>query len=168
DVPVPIRAEMTESPFNAPVIVEPLIATGDTLMHETGVRRGYRRSGTFTPVTMPVYDRFDAVLTQELPEAWVLDASMTPIIERLRAHGIVATQLAQVWRGGGERFVVDSVVKARRPFQGHQEARLEGRWVPETLALGVGTWVIAGDQSLALLAAVLLEPQSDDGLTTWN
>ncbi|HET8770888.1 MAG TPA: M14 family metallopeptidase [Gemmatimonadaceae bacterium] len=168
DVPVPIRAEMTKTPFNAPVIVETLIAMGDTLMHETGVRRGYRRSGKFTPVTMPVYDRFDAVLTQELPEAWVLDASMTPIVDRLRAHGIVATQLTQAWRGSGERFVVDSVVKARRPFQGHQEVRLEGRWAPETLALSAGTWVIAGDQPLALLAAILLEPQSDDGLTTWN
>ncbi len=168
DTPVPIRAEMTKTPFNAPVIVETLVEMGDTLMHGTGVRRGYRRSGEFTPVTMPVYDRFDAVMTQELPQAWVLDASMTPVIERLRRHGIVATQLAQPWRGNGERFVVDSIVKARRPFQGHQEVRLEGRWTAGPMSLPAGTWVVAGDQPLALLAAVMLEPQSDDGLTTWN
>lgn len=166
--PVPIRAQMTKSPFVAPILVEPLIPMGDTVRHETGVRRGYKRTRQFAAVPMPVYDRFDATLWQTVPEAWVLDSSMTPIVERLRAHGIVAERLPRAWRGAVESFTVDSLVKAPRPFQGHQEVRLEGRWASAGVSLPAGTWIVRGKQPLAVLAAVMLEPQSDDGLTTWN
>jgi hypothetical protein len=166
--PVPIRAEMTKSPFNAPVLVEALEATGDTVRYEPGLRPGFRRTHRFTAVTMPVYDRFDATRTQLLPDAWVLDAPQTAVIERLRNHGITVTALDAATTIAGETFRVDSVVHSPREFQGHREVRLEGRWERSTLALPAGTWVVRADQPLALLAAILLEPQSDDGLTTWN
>ena len=166
--PVPIRARMTTTPFTAPILVEPLIPMGDTLRHETGVRRGYKRTRQFAAVPMKVYDRFEATLTQTLPEAWVLPATATPIIERLRAHGIEASQLSRAWTGRVGAFTVDSLVKAPRPFQGHAEVRLEGRWTESRVTLPKGTWVVSGRQALALVAAIMLEPQSDDGLTTWN
>lgn len=166
--PVPIRARMTTTPFTAPVLVEPLQAMGDTLRHEAGVRRGYKRTRTFTAVDMPVYDRFEATLTQTLPTAWALDASMTPIIDRLRRHGIEATQLTRAWTGDAEQFTVDSLLKSPRPFQGHAEVRLEGRWNRASVTLPAGTWVVPARQATALVALMMLEPQSDDGLTTWN
>jgi hypothetical protein len=46
--------------------------------------------------------------------------------------------------------------------------RVEGRWDPVVLELPRGAIVIPSQQPLALLAAILLEPESDDGLTTWN
>ena len=166
--PVPLRGRMTTAPFDAPVLVEALKATGDSARHEAGLRAGYERTHVFTPVTMPVYDRFEATLTRSLPDAWVLDASMTPVVERLRAHGVTADRLVSEWQGAGEAFTVDSLVRAPRPFQDHQEVRLEGRWLPERLVLPAGTWIIRGRQAMALVAAMMLEPQSDDGLTTWN
>lgn len=166
--PVPIRAAMTKSPLQLPVLVEPLIAMGDTVRHETGVRRGFKRTRKFTAVTMPVFDRFDATLTQVMPEAWVLDSTMTPIVEHLRAHGVTVDRLTRAWSGNGEAFTIDSLIKSPRAFQGHQEVRLEGRWAPSTLSLPAGTYVIPAKQALALVAMILLEPQSDDGLTTWN
>ncbi len=166
--PVPIRAQMTTRPFMAPVLVEPLIPMNDTLRHEAGVRRGFKRSRVFAPVPMLVYDRFEPTLTRALPEAWILDSSMTPIVERLRAHGVVATRLTRAWTGRGEAFTIDSIVKGARPFQGHNEVRLEGRWSETPIAAPRGSYVVSGKQAMALVAAMLLEPQSDDGLTTWN
>lgn len=166
--PVPIRARMTTAPFMAPVLVEPLRAMGDAVPHEAGVRAGFRRTHTFTAVMMPVFDRFEGTLTQTLPIAWVLDSSMTPVIDRLRAHGVAVRRLTRAWSGAGESFTVDSVIRAPRLFQNHQEVRLEGRWAAERLALAPGTWVVPATQELRLLALILLEPQSDDGLTTWN
>jgi len=165
---VPIRARMTTTPFTAPVLVEPLIPMGDTLRHEAGVRRGFKRSRLFAPVLMHVYDRFETTLSRVLPEAWILDSSMTPIVERLRAHGVEARRLSRAWNGRGESFTVDSIIKGARPFQGHAEVRLEGRWSEQRLSAARGSWVISGRQAMALVAAILLEPQSDDGLTTWN
>jgi len=46
--------------------------------------------------------------------------------------------------------------------------RLEGRWSSASGTAGVGSWVVSGRQAMALVAAIMLEPQSDDGLTTWN
>ena len=63
---------------------------------------------------------------------------------------------------------MDSIIKGARPFQGHAEVRLEGRWSEQRLSAARGSWVISGRQAMALVAAILLEPQSDDGLTTWN
>ena len=159
---------MTTAPFMAPVLVEPLRAMGDAVPHEAGVRAGFRRTHTFTAVMMPVFDRFEGTLTQTLPIAWVLDSSMTPVIDRLRAHGVAVRRLTRAWSGAGESFTVDSVIRAPRLFQNHQEVRLEGRWAAERLALAPGTWVVPATQELRLLALILLEPQSDDGLTTWN
>ena len=166
--PVPLRARMTTAPFTASVLVEPLIPMGDTLRHEAGVRRGFKRSHAFVPVPMPVADRFEATLWRALPEAWILDSSMTPTVERLRLHGVEARRLTRRWTGRGEAFTIDSIVASPRPFQGHTEVRLEGRWSDQRLTLPRGTWVVSGRQALALVAAIMLEPQSDDGLTTWN
>jgi hypothetical protein len=165
---VPVRAVMTRSPFNAPVLVEALEATGDSVRTESGLRPGLRRTHQFTPVTMPVYDRFDATLTRTLPHAWMLAPGHESAIERLRAHGVRMATLAAPVRVRGERFVLDSVLRAPRPFQGHQEVRVAGRWVAEWIDLPAGTIVVPADQPLALLAMILLEPVSDDGLTTWN
>jgi hypothetical protein len=165
---VPIRATMTRTPIQAPVLVEPLQAMGDTVRHEPGVRRGFKRTKAFTAVTMPVFDRFDGTLLQEMPEAWVLDSSMTPIAEHLRAHGIIVTRLARPWSGAGQSFTIDSLVRSPRAFQGHQEVRLEGRWTDAPLSAPAGSYVVTARQPLSLLAMIMLEPQSDDGLTTWN
>ena len=166
--PVPLRATMTKTPFTAPILVERWIPTGDSVRYEPGLRRGFRRSNVFTAVEMPVYDRFDATRTRPLPQGWVLRGDQTAALAKLEAHGIQVVVLDRTERVRGERFRLDSIVRAPRPFQGHQEVRVEGRWESATLELPRGAIVIPSQQPLALLAAILLEPESDDGLTTWN
>ena len=166
---VPVRSRITTNPFNAPILVEALIAVGDSIRYEPGLRRGYRRSGVLTAVTMPVYDRFEAARTRTLPVGWAVPVTATKVIERLAFHGIPLTELRGRVRVAGESFTVDSIVKAARVFQGHQEVRVEGRWTRATLNLGAGDYyIVRADSRHALLAAILLEPESDDGLTTWN
>ncbi|MEY3701568.1 MAG: hypothetical protein RI891_860 [Gemmatimonadota bacterium] len=166
--PVPLRATMTKTPFTAPILVERLIPTGDSVRYEPGLRRGFRRSNLFTTVAMPVYDRFDATRTRPLPQGWVLRADQTAAVAKLEAHGIQVVPLDRTVRLRGERFLLDSIVRAPRPFQGHQEVRVEGRWESATLELPRGAFLISSQQPFGLLAAIFLEPESDDGLTTWN
>ncbi len=166
--PVPIRAALTREPHTDSVLVEPLVATGDSVRHEPGLRPGYRRSGKVTAVAMPVFDRFDAVRGAPLPTAWVLDASASDLGAQLERHGLEVQRLQSAWRGAGATFVVDSMGRGAQAFQRHREVRLEGHWEVGVLDLPAGTIVVPADQRLAALAAVLLEPESDDGLTTWN
>ena len=67
-----------------------------------------------------------------------------------------------------ERFSIAELTKAPRPFQGHQEARLKGAFDKAQLTVDAGSLFIPANQPLARLAFYLIEPESDDGLVTWN
>ena len=69
---------------------------------------------------------------------------------------------------GVERFTIADITKAPRQFQGRQEARLKGAYAKAQLTVGAGSLYIPANQPLARLAFYLIEPESDDGLVTWN
>jgi hypothetical protein len=151
------------------VLVEDVIRAGDSARYEPGVPKGMRRSGKVRSLRIPVYDRFDPVLDQPLPYAWLIPAEQAPLLEPLRRHGLFIEQATERATVRADRFTIDSVVQNPRPFQGHQETRLAGRWEPtDTLTLDPAMYVVRGAQPLGILALYLLEPQSDDGLVTWN
>jgi hypothetical protein len=83
-------------------------------------------------------------------------------------HGVVVDSLSKTASTRAERFIVDSTIISPRPFQGHHEVQLVGRWMSELRELGAGTYIIRTGQPLGIVAVYLLEPQSDDGLVTWN
>ena len=62
----------------------------------------------------------------------------------------------------------DSIAKAPRPFQGHQEVTLTGRWMQSRETIPAGSWIVHTGTSRDRLAMLLLEPESDDGMVTWN
>jgi hypothetical protein len=86
----------------------------------------------------------------------------------LQRHGVRVARLEAARAADAEVYRADSVVAAARPFQGHREVRVAGAWRRATHPLPAGAFVVAGDQPLAALALVLLDPESDDGLATWN
>jgi hypothetical protein len=165
---VPIRSRLTTHPFTAPVIAEDLVADPDSVPDEPGVPRGLRRSGRFRTLEIPVYDRFEPVLTRKPPEAYALGAADTAAVRLLRLHGMRVDTLAAPVRVQAEVFRVDSVQRAPRPFQAHYEVQLAGRWRTETRTLPAGSYRVSVDQPLGVVAVYLLEPESDDGLATWS
>jgi hypothetical protein len=168
-VPVALRSELTRAPDTLPVIVEQLVARADTnAPGEAGVPRGVRRTGRYRTQRMPVYTRFAPTLSRPLPFAWSLGAEAGEVVRRLRGHGVRVEQLAEAAAIPVEVFAVDSIAVAPRPFQGHHEVTLGGRWRREQRVLPSGAYVIPAGQPLGIVAMVLLEPESDDGLVTWN
>jgi hypothetical protein len=167
---VPIRAALpAQAPRREAVLVEQLERTADTsTVTEPGVPRGLRRTGRVRATTMPIYDRFAPTLSRRLPYGYVLGAEHEPAIRVLRLHGLIVERLDADMTAQVERFTVDSVVRAPRAFQRHHEVRVEGRWSRDTRTLPARTIVVRTGQPLSVLAAYLLEPESDDGLTTWN
>jgi hypothetical protein len=191
---VPIRATLTKSPKTMAVIEEPLdtipeakgqLAAGrggrgggrgaqpcPWPLSEPGVRCGFKRSGRMVTHQMPVKVTFDATLSATPPVAYafVKTAAMDSALHRLRLHGVIVEEAPNgVWVDGAERFLIDSLVKRGQPFQGHAEVRLEGRWVPAVERTMVRPAIVVRTaQPLGVLAMMMLEPQSDDGLTTWN
>jgi murein tripeptide amidase MpaA len=165
---VAVRARLTSTPFTAIVPAEELQRTGDSSLTEPGVPRGQRRTGRYRSLSLTIYDRFEPALEVELPVAYAIDPSRTDVQQALLVHGIVVERLRAPTMIDAAVFTVDSVTRSRRIFQGHYESRVWGRWETVRRALPTGILVVPTSQSLGVLAAYLLEPESDDGLVTWN
>jgi hypothetical protein len=167
--PIAIRSRITRTPRLENVLVEEIVRTGDSARYEPGLPTGIRRTRKVRAMKIPVYDRFDPVLEQRLPYAWTFPGEQAPLLEPLRRHGAFIEQLDQATSVRAERFTIDSLLQSSRPFQGHREIRLAGRWeTADSLVLDAGTYVVRAGQPVGILALYLLEPQTDDGLVTWN
>ncbi len=163
-----LRSAMPKEGTPAPVSYEILERTGDTLRTQPGVPKGMRRTGRFLTRTMPVFDHFVPTLTRPVPAMYLV--SDTAALARLRLHGVRAEAIGASDRiGPVQRFAVDSVIRSPRPFQGHSEVRVLGRWEDAGTAHSWAGWyVVRTNQPLGRLAMYLLDPESDDGLLTWN
>lgn len=167
---VAVRSRFLSRPDTQPVLVERLDRIADTTrLTQPGVPRGIQRSGTITAQRMPVVDRFEAALTRPAaPYGYAVEGSWPKVRELLTAHGVPFRTLTAPVAATVEQFLVDSVMASGRPFQGHREVSLVGRWQTESRQLAAGTLVVPTGSRLDLLALLLLEPESDDGFVTWN
>jgi hypothetical protein len=165
---ISVRSQLTTTPLTLDVIKEDLEKTGDSSITQPGVPRGVRRTGRFKPARMPVYDRFTSTLDRTAPAAYVLGPEDTAAVTLLRLHGIRVHRSDTAWAARGESFVIDSIVTAQRPFQGHREVRLRGRWERALQTMPPKSFIVSTAQPRGALIVYLLEPESDDGFTTWN
>ncbi len=170
--PLALRSHMISAFVRQPVIAEILEKTGDTSVRTgPGVKKGYRRTGVFKSVTMPIFDRFEPVFLQQPPTGYLISPSDTVVVAMLRRHGIVVETGFKIRRGEVYSFRVDSAQRSTRVFQGHHEMRVYGNWNLDEfreMAVPTGMYFVNAYQSLGLLVQYLLEPVSDDGLATWN
>ncbi|HLB08677.1 MAG TPA: M14 family metallopeptidase [Gemmatimonadaceae bacterium] len=187
--PIPIRSRLTSTPTKEPVVFEVMAHTGDSSLTQPGVPRGFRRTGVMRTQTMPAYLRFEPVMTRTIPRAWLIPARDSAVIALLKLHGVrierpAGGRAAIVLRRKGEApverpatplttarvslFVIDSMVSAPKEFQGHHEVRLSGSWRDTTVLIPGDMLTVRGDQLQAVAALYLLDPESDDGLVTWN
>ncbi|MBP6821246.1 MAG: M14 family metallopeptidase [Acidobacteria bacterium] len=124
----------------------------------------------FTPTPMPDYGLFAATKSNEVPRAYIFknEAGLKTIIAKLQAHGINIEELTEPLNTDAESFVIDSVNKAARAFQGHAEVKLKGHAQKETISFPAGSILVRTTQPLASLIFYLLEAESDDGFVRWN
>ena len=165
---VAVRSEVVATPRMMDVIKEDMEKTGDSSFTQPGVPRGERRTGRYKPIRMPVYDRFTSTLDRTPPAAYVLAPEDTAVVTLLRLHGIRVDRSDTLWRARGESFVIDTIITAQRPFQGHCEVRLKGHWERALQTLSPKSFIVSTAQARGALIVYLLEPESDDGATTWN
>ena len=166
---IPIRSRLGTTPRTLPVTFEVMAHTGDSSLTQPGVPKGYRRTGVMKTQSMPVYDRFEPVLSRTIPRAWLLPAGDTAAIALLRLHGIRVERLAGGMTSARiSRFVIDSLHSQPKAFQGHHEMQVSGSWRDTTAQIPSDMLMVRGDQAQAVAALYLLDPESDDGLVTWN
>jgi hypothetical protein len=156
------------TPRSLDVIKEDLEKTGDSTLTQPGVPLGERRTGRYRTIRMPVYDRFTSTLDRLPPAAYVIAPQDTAVVTLLRLHGIRVDRSDSAWIARGESFTVDSIVASPRAFQGHHEMQIKGTWQRGMQGLPPRSFIVSTAQPRGVLIVYLLEPESDDGLATWN
>jgi hypothetical protein len=123
-----------------------------------------------TPVKMLDYGLFAVARSVPIGRAYLIPhkEELGAIVEKLQAHGIVVEELARPLTTDAEKFTVEKVTRAPRRIQGHDNLKVTWKSDEEQMRFEAGTYVVRTSQPLGLLAAYLLEPESDDGLVAWN
>jgi dipeptidyl aminopeptidase/acylaminoacyl peptidase len=109
----------------------------------------------------------EPTLSVRRPYAYLFPAKLAGIVEILQRHGIAVEELREDVELDLEAYRVDKVTRERE-FQKHQPVTLDATARKETRRVEAGTILVRTGQPLGSLAVVLLEPQSADGLVTWN
>jgi hypothetical protein len=110
----------------------------------------------------------EPTLEVQRPHAYLLSANQTAVVEILQRHGIAVEEVREDSELACQVYAVEKSSRAERVFQKHNLVTLEVTRRDETRKVPTGTFVVRTDQRLGTLACFLLEPQSEDGLATWN
>lgn len=112
--------------------------------------------------------RFRSTRSIPFPFAWAITKPTEAVTTTLLIHGIQVRRLVTPADAEVETYRVSAASKRRSVFQGHRLVSVNGTYEKRTLEVPKGALIVTARQPLARLAAQLLEPVSEDGLTTWN
>ncbi len=135
---------------------------------EPGKSRHEQASTTPKDYQVDFYGRFLADRQVQRPFAYLLPADAARVVDRLLMHGIELRRITEEVELDVERYRVDKVSRAERPFQGHRTTRLEVSIEEAAMKMEAGSYLVPTGQPLGNLIVYLLEPTSEDGLVTWN
>lgn len=116
-----------------------------------------------------LWNRYTPTLAVTRPQAYAIPGGMSRVAEKLAEHGIEFARLSGEAEFEVERITIEKAELAAEPFQKHRLAEVQAvRVARGRERLAAGTIVAPTAQRLGCLLVYLLEPQSEDGLTTWN
>ena len=161
---VSLRSRVKRSAAKAEILIG---ETADETNPFSGERM-LRRLDVRKPEQMWLQTTFESTESERVPSAYYVPASLGSVVERLRSHGIRLERLDQPTTVSLEEFHIAASQVAAQTFEKHQERAVTGHYESIERTMPAGTYRIPMKQPLARLAFYLLEPQSSDGLLTWN
>lgn len=122
------------------------------------------------PAKMLDYGTFAAKRTVPAAPAYLIEheSGGDVVLAKLLAHGIAVETLTEPLTMDVQRFVVGKITRSTRSVQNHFSIKLAGDYKTEAKTFPTGALLVRTAQPLGLLAAYLLEPESDDGLAAWG
>jgi hypothetical protein len=128
----------------------------------------FKATGEARPVKMTEFGEFRPTARIKPPTAYILNPDQKDIVNILLAHGISVEELKEDRVLAVEKYVVKNISRAQRAFQGQNEVKVTVSSTKARAPFPAGSFIVPVHQAKAALVFYLLEPQSDDGLTTWN
>jgi hypothetical protein len=138
----------------------------DTYPSPASGRREQRWTGQKVTFRMPIIGQ-RATETVALPAAWWVPAAQAEVLDRLRLHGIAFETIDRP-----RSLALDEVRLSGAKITGASEGRypIAAAVTHHTIErmLPAGTVRVPSDQPNGLLAAALLEPESQDSFLAWG
>jgi hypothetical protein len=132
-------------------------------------KREWLRTGNITTYNdVNYFGAFEATQESTVPRGYIIPAKFASVAAHLRKLGVNVQQLTASKKFSGEVFHVEKLEHASRKFEGHFMSTATGTFTPATQSFRKGDYIVDMAQPLANLIFYVLEPQSDDGLVTWN
>jgi hypothetical protein len=110
----------------------------------------------------------EPTLSVRRPYAYLFPPTLAKVAENLQRHGLSVAKLRADAKLDVEVYRIDQVTRAPRRFQNHELVTVSASPRMESRSVPAGTLLVRTGQPLGSLAVYLLEPQSEDGLCTWN
>jgi murein tripeptide amidase MpaA len=130
--------------------------------------KSYKKTDRKKMVTVPYIATYEATKSVKFPFAYLVTISDPLVINLIQRHGIQVNKLNKSQNLDVLSFKITDLQSEKRLNQGHFTQTITGNWEPQHKEFKAGTFVIRTAQPLANLAAYMLEPQTNDGLLTWN
>lgn len=109
-----------------------------------------------------------ATLVVDRPAAYVFPAKFKSAVQTLQRHGVVVQEIREDLDVDAEVQHIKTLKREARAFQKHHTVDVATTSRTTTVRIPAGSMLVETSQPLGDLAAFMLEPQSEDGLTTWN
>jgi dipeptidyl aminopeptidase/acylaminoacyl peptidase len=129
---------------------------------------GYAGDDPFDYPKVKLVDLCEAVVSVKRPYAYLFPAGLDKAVQLLQRHGIRVEELREDVELDVEAYRVDKITQAKQAFQKHKTVKLQVTPRAEKRRVKAGSFLVRSTQPLGKFAAFLLEPQSEDGLCTWN
>lgn len=125
---------------------------------------------TKEPVTwkVPLYAAQRPVRQARLPRGYLLDRAYGHLARKAYLHGLRVERTLADADVEVETYRIGKMTRAEASFQGHHNATAEGKLARETRRIPAGTYWIPLGQPDAAIAVWMFEPESPDGLLSWN
>ncbi len=133
----------------------------------TGSNRVRYTKDTVT-LSIPLFDEITVTDSATIPLAYVIPPEWTPVIERLRAHGVHMERLKKEASLNVESYAFVDVKFRERPFEGRHAVTYDLRPIRETRPFPAGSIVVRTSQRTGKVILNLLEPGGPDSFVSWG
>lgn len=122
------------------------------------------------PMTMkiPYFSRYEPSKWISVPEAYVIPAEWTEVIDRLAMHGIAFERLEAPAAIPVHSYRFEAAAWQEQPHEGRHTARYEVLPMEEIRVFPAGSAVVRMNQRAGRVAIHMLEPQAPDAFARWG
>jgi len=117
---------------------------------------------------IPFFDQQRPAASVELPEAYLLPAEWTEVIDRLQLHGVQVRRLASPATLTVQSYRFRDAEWQRQPYEGRHPVEFALDPITEERTFAPGSAVVDIRQPAAKVAAHILEPEAPDSYAYWG